>query len=186
MGSKSQNLGFSLIELVVVVAVLSLLAASAFVGVGAVVPEFQMESAARRLAAAVANVRAEAALSGKAHGIVYDLDKSTYAVLAPPEVEEGEEEKPLDLEDLEELKARPLGRGVTFDALSYGERKIYRGRVKVYFGTVEPAAPHLLLLKGRDGLEYTVEVNPITGLVEVHEGHRDFDVVLTEEKFRRR
>lgn len=178
--------GFSLIELLFVVALLGLLASAAFVSVGTLVPSHRIESSARRLAATVSNLRAEAALRGAPHGLVYDLDRNTFAVLAPPEQDDDAPAEPLALEDLVELEPTPLDRAIAFEDVSFGERKAFRGRVKIFFGTTEPAPPHLVHLKGPDGLRYTVEVNTVTGLVEVFPSYREFDVLLTEEKFHRR
>jgi len=120
------------------------------------------------------------------HGIVYDLEKGTYAFLAPPITEGDQPPEPYELEDLEELEPTPLGRGVVFEDVAFGGRKVFRGRVKIYFGTALPAPPHLVHLKGVEDLRYTVEVNTVTGLVDVYDEYRDFDVLLTEEKFNRR
>jgi prepilin-type N-terminal cleavage/methylation domain-containing protein len=177
--------GFSLIELLVVVGLLCMLASAAFVSVGGMVPSFRIESDARKIAAAVSNLRAEAVLSGKPHAIVYDLENASFHYLVPPEQEENVPPEPVELEDLVELRATSLSRGIVIEDVAFGERKVHRGKVKIYFGTLDPAPPHLVHLKLGADLKYTVEVNTVSGLVDVIEGHRKFDVLLTQEKYDR-
>ncbi len=187
-GSRPQHLGrgFTLIELLLAMTLLVLLTSVIVLNVEGMLPSFRIEGSARELGAAASQARDEAALTGKPHGIVYDLDRDCFRLLAPRE----EEAEGADLDDgeagppeMEALPPRALHDGVFFKDVSLGaRRKKMRGKVKVLFDPDGPGMPHSIHLADRDGNEYTVEVNPFTGAVSFFEGYREFDLFWDEDR----
>lgn len=160
------------------------------VNVEGVVPAYRLEGAARELGATAAEVQANAAVTGKIHGLVYDLSAGEYWILAPPEAPEGadseaaaaDEEKKAETDALVPLPPFRLHKNLRFKDLSLGgKRTRMRGRVRILFHPDGSGPPHAVHLVDAEGKEYTVEINPFAQSVEFFEGRRDFDAFLEGE-----
>ncbi|MHC5039514.1 MAG: pilus assembly FimT family protein [Planctomycetota bacterium] len=184
--SGTRSRGFTLIEILLATSLLVLVISFVVLNVEGMVPTYRMEGAARELGATVADVQSQAVISGKIHGIVYDITGGRYWILAPPEEKEEEEEEERDDEEavdqtkrLVPLKPFSLHQGIDFKDVSLGgRRKKLNGRVKIYFQPDGPGMPHAVHLMDREGREYTIEVNPFTGSIEFFEGYKEFDLFL--------
>lgn len=83
--SLSRDAGFTLVELMVVVAIIGIASQLVLVNLGAMVPATVLDSEAQRLMSEIEFLRAEAQLQGKTFKIQLDLDLEQYRVVLPPE-----------------------------------------------------------------------------------------------------
>ena len=77
--------GFTLIEVLVVVAILALIAQLVVANIGAMVPRTVLDSTANQLMARLEFLRTEAMLQGKTYTLELDIDNERYRVVLPPE-----------------------------------------------------------------------------------------------------
>ena len=88
--------GFSMIELMLVVAILAVASMIIVPNLANLSPKYRLRAGARELAATVAQVRTDAILAGQAQAMVYDLDRQLYGARGLNEqgqpVAEGQEE----------------------------------------------------------------------------------------------
>ena len=99
--------GFTLVELMVVVAIIALAAQVVMVNLGAFIPASVLNAEAGRIIGDVEFVRSEARLQGKAYSIDLDLDNERWRIVLPPEErlvsdQTIEESRPLGWQDLDE------------------------------------------------------------------------------------
>jgi type II secretory pathway pseudopilin PulG len=184
---------FTLIELLLTTTLLVMLVTAVVVNVEGIIPEYRLEGAAREIGATAAEVQSTAALTGKIHGIVYDITAGEYWILAPPEMTEEEaaaeangtesaRERKSERELLVPLNPFRLHGSLSIKDISLGgKRTRTRGQVRVLFDADGTGPPHSVHLADRDGKEYTVEINPFAASVEYFEGRREFDAFLDEE-----
>jgi len=186
---------FTLIELLLTTTLLVMLASAVVINVEGIIPEYRIEGAAREIGATAAEVQSAAALSGKIHGIVYDITAGEYWILAPPEVPEGGEAVAAQTSEIRSAKERrsesdllvPLNpfrlhRSLSIKDISLGgKRTRTRGQVRVLFDPDGTGPPHAVHLADKDGKEYTVEINPFAASVEYFEGRREFDAFFEGE-----
>lgn len=159
--------GFTLVEVSVVVLLIGIFALLT-------VPRFnfsgaaQLSAAAKRLSNTSRYLLNEAALTGREHRLVYDLERGTYrALVLRPDgelVAVGGQAKPVTLGS--DIRFRDLtlpGRGM----FSSGEvvTRIYPA------GWQEETIVHL---ENRKGEQLTVHLSPLSGVAETYEGYRDF------------
>lgn len=163
-GKSNRAAGFTLIELVVVVALLALFATLT-------VPLFsstgtgKLGYSARRLSGTIKYLFNEAALSGREHRLVYNLDRQTYRarlVEADGEI--------VDLPGLGR-ETRLAGEVRFRDLQLPGRGTFTSGEVTVRIhpqGWLEETVIHL---QDPPGAEMTLHVMPLTGTAEIREGY---------------
>jgi prepilin-type N-terminal cleavage/methylation domain-containing protein len=147
--------GFTLIELVAVLALLGVLLAASPMALDALVPERELEKEMSQIGTMIELLHQQAILDRAPYAIHYDTEKHRWAVQTPEEVledDEGEGEGPRTLlvldedVDLELLEWRELPSGFKLH-LYEGSRRISTGSFAVTFrpgGTVDP---HTLVLE---------------------------------------
>ena len=84
MNGRNQS-GFTLIELMVVVAILALVVQIVMVNIGALIPSSAMDSVAAKIRSELDFVRSEAKIQGKQYSLQFDLDKSLKRLVLPEE-----------------------------------------------------------------------------------------------------
>ena len=171
---KNKTAGFTLFEFAVVLFIISLFFVLVAVPIEGVLSGGDLGQATRMLMSEVSRLRGEAAYTRKVQTLVLDMEKNTFYALDPetpadfrkPEESLFEEEK----EVVPRRKDLPSGvffADVVLDTLG----KIQEGKAEVRFfanGCVEHALIHL---KNQGGKIYTLEINPVTGLIKTHEGY---------------
>jgi hypothetical protein len=171
---KNRAAGFSLFEFAVVLFILSLFFVLVTVPIEGVLSGGDLGQATRMLMSEVSRMRGEAAYERKIQTLVLDLEKNTFYPLEPETLVEfrkaegnpSEEEK----EVVHEIKDLPPGvffADVMLDTLG----KVQEGKAEIRFfanGCVEHALIHL---KNAAEKFYTLEINPVTGLIRTHEGY---------------
>ena len=135
--------------------------------------ERDLQYAARRLSATVKYLFNEAALSGKEHRLICDLDGNSYrARLLEPDGQ---------LKDVEGLaKGAVLKGGIDVLRLKLeGQGSFNRGEVTLHIdpsGWMEHA---IVVLENTRGQMLSLDFNPFTGTAEVFEGERSSRSVLS-------
>jgi Tfp pilus assembly protein FimT len=173
---KNRQAGFTLFEFVVVLFLISLFFVLVAVPIQGVVSGGDLGQATRMLMSEVSELRGEAAYTRKVQTLVLDMEKNTFYALAPETpVESGKAEESLFKEEQEIVpKQKELPSGVLFaDVVLDTLGKVQEGKAEVRFfanGCVEHALIHL---KNEGGKSYTLEINPVTGLLRTYEGYID-------------
>lgn len=82
---NSNERGFTLIEIMVVVAIIALSARLVVANIGALVPSTTLDSEAKKIMGKIEFLRSEARLQAKVFTIEFDLDRSRWRVILPAE-----------------------------------------------------------------------------------------------------
>ena len=171
---RNKTAGFSLFEFAVVLFIISLFFVLVTVPIEGVLTGGDLGQATRMLMSEVSKLRGEAAYARKLQTLVLDLEQNTFYPLeseTPAEFRKTEES--LFEEEKEVVpRKKDLPLGVSFaDVVSDTLGKVQEGKIGVRFfsnGCVEHTVIHL---KNEGGKFYTLEINPVTGLIRTHEGY---------------
>ena len=171
MGSPA---GFTLLEFAVVLFLVSLFFVLVAVPIQGVLSGGDLGQATRILMSEVSRLRGEAAYTRKVQTLVLNIEKNTFYALDPETpVEFRKAEESLFEEEKEVVpRQKDLPSGVFFaDVVLDTLGKIQEGKAEVRFfanGCVEHTLIHL---KNEGGKVYTLEINPVTGLIKTYEGY---------------
>lgn len=169
---RGRSEGFTLLELMIVAVILGLFWASAGIRLDGAVSGGDLGLAARRLSGEIRELRGRAAHGHKEQVLVVHLTRNRYW---PSESREDAEESAFEwlnhADDSIPENAAALPRGVFFDrAAVLGEETRREGLAEIRFfanGCVERS---LLTIRNEKGRSLTLEIHPLTGRVELHEG----------------
>ncbi len=168
--------GFTLLELMVVIAILGLLTQAivpAFLGD---IPEAQIAAEARKLAARLDYLRSESRLRGRSYGLELDPERNRYRILVPPELrllDENEASSSVELPKVIPLGWYELPESVKIAGISIGSNDPLRhkpGRIR--FDPRGRSLQKVIYLEHRtnEDLKWSVFVPPLTGRIEAREG----------------
>ncbi len=175
-GRPRQNrpAGFTLLEFAVVLFLISLFFVLVTVPIEGVLSGGDLGQATRMLMSEVSKLRGEAAYTRKIQTLVLDIEQNAFYALEPETlVEFRKTEESLFAEEGEVApRKKDLPSGVFFaDVVLDALGKVQEGKAEVRFfanGCVEHTLIHL---KNEGGKVYTLEINPVTGLIRTHEGY---------------
>ena len=171
---KNRPAGFTLCEFAVVLFLVSLFFVLVAVPIEGVLSGGDLGQATRMLMSEVSRLRGEAAYTRKVQTLVLNIEKNTFYALDPETpVEFRKAEESLFEEEKEVVpRQKDLPSGVFFaDVVLDTLGKIQEGKAEVRFfanGCVEHTLIHL---KNEGGKVYTLEINPVTGLIKTYEGY---------------
>jgi prepilin-type N-terminal cleavage/methylation domain-containing protein len=172
---RNKKAGFTLIEFAVVLFIISLFLVLVTVPIQGILSGGDLGEATRLLMSEVSELRGEAAYTKKIQTLVLNMEKNTFYALEPETLAEFRKTgESLFDEDEEEVipREKALPSGVVFeDVVLDAQGKVQEGKAEVRFfanGCVEHALIHL---KNEGGKHYTLEINPVTGLIRTHEGY---------------
>jgi prepilin-type N-terminal cleavage/methylation domain-containing protein len=172
---RNKKAGFTLIEFAVVLFMISLFLVLVTVPIQGILSGGDLGEATRLLMSEVSELRGEAAYTKKIQTLVLNMEKNTFYALEPETLAEFRKTgESLFDEDEEEVipREKALPSGVVFeDVVLDAQGKVQEGKAEVRFfanGCVEHALIHL---KNEGGKHYTLEINPVTGLIRTHEGY---------------
>ena len=173
-GWTLKGCGFSLLEFAVVLFIISLFFVLVTVPIEGVLSGGDLGQATRMLMSEVSKLRGEAAYTRKIQTLVLDIEQNTFYALEPETPAEFRKKEESLFEEEKEVVPRQKGlpsgvflTDVVLDALG----KVQEGKAEIRFfanGCVEHALIHL---KNEGGKFYTLEINPVTGLIRTHEGY---------------
>ena len=171
--------GFTLIELIAVMALIGLIAMFAVLRIDWAVPKYALRSAGNRLGGICAMARGYAVSRGRAFYVEYDLKgrKVTLSgpVLSPDEAEAKGAEEFIPLPAVapadrwEEVLNESLPSGVEFEDVWIGAKRADGDRVRIEFSPLGTADTHTVHLKGEGERKMTVHVNGVTGTPTYYE-----------------
>ena len=171
---KNETAGFSLFEIAVVLFIISLFFVLVTVPIEGILSGGDLGQATRMLMSEVSKLRGEAAYTRKIQTLVLNIEQNTFYALEPETpVEFRKTEESLFEEEKEVVpRKKELPSGVFFaDVVVDTLGKIQEGKAEIRFfanGCVEHTLIHL---KNEGGKFYTLEINPVTGLIRTHEGY---------------
>lgn len=172
---KNRGAGFTLFEFAVVLFLISLFFFLVTVPIEGVLSGGDLGQATRMLMSEVSSLRGEAAYTRKIQTLVLNIEENRFYALEPETlVEFRKTQESLFEEEEEEVVPRhkDLPTGVFFaDVVLDTLGKVQEGKAEIRFfanGSVEHALIHL---KNEGGQFYTLEINPVTGLIRTQEGY---------------
>jgi hypothetical protein len=167
--------GFTLFEFAVVLFIISLFFVLVAVPIQEIVSGGDLGQATRMLMSEVSKLRGEAAYTRKVQTLVLNMEKNAFYALEPETPVEFRKAESLFEEEKEVApRQKELPSGVFFaDVVLDALGKVQEGKAEIRFfanGCVEHALIHL---KNEGGKFYTLEINPVTGLLRTYEGYID-------------
>jgi prepilin-type N-terminal cleavage/methylation domain-containing protein len=171
-GSKRSNdqRGFTLFELVIVVFIIALFLGLVSAPIEGVLAGGDLGKATRMIMSEVSRLRGEAAYTRKPQALIVNITENSFY---PYEVQEDKKSEGL-LRDTERagVKKQELPAGVRFeDVVVLAKGKEQEGEAFIRFfsnGCVEHSLIHL---RNSADEAYTLEIQPVTGFVRIHEGY---------------
>lgn len=171
-GSSSQD-GFTLLELMVVIVIIGLFSALFSVRIESVLSGGDLRYASRILMGEISKLRGEAAYTRTDHVLELDIAENT---LSRPDLETnkmGFSDEPSKMRGTNNQVIK-LPKGVDLqDVVVASKGKIQEGKALITFyanGTVDRALVHL---RNEKNEAYTLEVNPLTAQVTLHDSYID-------------
>jgi len=183
MRSSRRRRAFTLIELMVVVAILGLMLFVVLPNLDSMLPGARVGGAARTVASTFEFVRSQSVFSGKPYEVQFNLDENWYQVILPEEIDN------LRWNELPTMPSQYLPKGVKIRSIQFatGERK-EDGVVKIRFspfGQFDEFVLHVTEKgQGRgDETLWTVHFNPLTGIAEFYDGEKELERITEAELF---
>lgn len=173
---NARRAGFTLIELVVVLAILVIATSFVLLRLDGVTAEGRLRSAAREMAGTIRYARSFAVMSGKPSYLYYDLTSNCYYVSRTYYGDDPGAPGYVELRDVEYAWEMP--RSVRLHSVTSAGHVAETDVERFDFTGLGSCMTHSIYLKGPEEQEwYTVEVNGITGRVSVVSGYKEFDSV---------
>lgn len=162
---------FTLIEFVLVIALLGVIVAAGSLSLHGVIPKYRVRSASRQVGTTIEQVRLTAISRGAWMGIRYTLTPGSredpskpYYQIIPPAPED-DPNRPVEEREGLSKEYFPDGVRITKVILS-SNRVLDRGVVHVLFSPLGNSGSHVVVLEGDDGRKMSVKLNAITGVID--------------------
>lgn len=173
--SARARAAFSLVELMVAIAILTILASLVFVSLQSVLPRAELNSAVRELAATLQETRSDAISRGASFSVEYFFEAGDghprgYRVVTPFRAGGAGGFAAREEERLAK-KWHELPDSVRFERIDLVGEEYSGGVVSVQFDALGSASDHRVQLVQEPGEHrYTIEVLALTGLIRFHDG----------------
>jgi prepilin-type N-terminal cleavage/methylation domain-containing protein len=172
MNSCNKSAGFTLIELICVVVILSVAMIVGMLNVEYLIPKYRLRAAAREVGKLLKTARTRAATTNKDVYVQFDFERRTCCILVPFKKEATDE---LLQEKYEYRKAMEitLPKGVSFFDVIVSEDE--KANSDVYVVRISPfgfAANIIVNLENKHGEAQSVELNGLTGGLAFFNEHR--------------
>jgi prepilin-type N-terminal cleavage/methylation domain-containing protein len=156
--------GFTLIELTLVIAIMSIAMVLVVSRLDNVIPSSRFISAANRIATFAEAAFSTSVASGRPVAIIYNLNEQTYYLGFPS----GDFEE--DPEHMDHGNPNPLPSGLKIEMLLIGDDRETAGTHVFRVSPNGRVRGHLVWITDESGRKATVEVFPLTGTTAVYEG----------------
>ncbi len=161
MYSSKKPKGFTLIELMVVMVIIGSILGIVTTNLDSLTPSSRISASAREISSSIQLAMSNAIITGTPTAIYYDLDKNYHQVRTKNQ--KGE---------YENLSLTYLLRGVTYQDIDVMEEKKHKdGWLQVEISPLGTMAGHVIHLINEEGIQITLEVNPLSGIVEIKKGY---------------
>lgn len=171
--------GFSIIEILVTLMILSLLFAIVVPNLGALVPSARLRASGSKIRRELDWVRSEARIQGKPMVMEFDLDKATWCIVYPPEQRLTRDQ---DLSTLEEHpdQAVALETDVNFISAGDGNSVASHGKYRLVFDEYGFTGDQVLVLglKSDPQMTWALTIQGLSGKVDVTESEKGEKPVL--------
>lgn len=171
---RGSRAGFTMVELMVVIAIISMFVGMVSVSFETLVPGERLNASIRELASELASIRTEAISRGMEFRIEYDMPNSRYRVVTPFRIGGGAVDTHENSDDEQDRYYGPwktLQEGVGFAKIVIGGRDFVDTICFVRFDPLGAASDHsVILTQSAFGNLFTIEVLALSGLIRMHEG----------------
>ncbi len=175
-GPRSGRDGFTLVELIIVLAILVIGSGFVILNLDGVTRDGRLRAAGRELANRLKFARGFAIGSGKPIYVYYDLDESTYYLTRRYYGEERGAPHHEELRSIEDRWEFPTG--IRLHSVVSSVKAAERFIERFDFTPFGACVSHSIYLKGQEEEEWvTVDVNGLTGHVSIHRYYKEFDGV---------
>lgn len=177
--------GFSLIELLAVVTILMIMAASVATNIDFMIPGARLEACARILSTDISYARSSAIAQGLPYRIEYDLDHDKYRIATPFRGGDGgiatndEERAYTTWKDFpEDVKIQRIICGLRRDAKDWSWQEVNKGIYRVEIRPNGNTVEHVIHLTRQDTKhDFFLAVQALTGFVQFYGGDWQPDIV---------
>jgi prepilin-type N-terminal cleavage/methylation domain-containing protein len=179
--------GFTLVELICVLAIVGVVVGLAATRLDFLVPKYRLRGAAREVASSLKVAKARAAAGGKDVYLEVDLSAGRYWLLAAfPKAREGEEERQASEAEARAFEYQPvfdrlLPEGVEFVNVVFSEKeKIGSGRTRVRISPFGTSSHTIVNFRNKEDRPIALKFNGFTGAVSFYDEHKDADELLED------
>jgi len=175
--TRGDERGFSLIEIIVVLAIVGLILTLTVMRLDHLSPKYALRAAAREVGGMIDLARGTAAGKGRRTAIEYDIDGGYYRLFGPPP--QGEEGRgPWGLAMVGVPKSLPMG--VRFGGVyahAKGMTAQTRGTLRVRFDPLSIEGSHIVYLENdfQGGKQMSVKYNALLGSCDYVDGQAEFE-----------
>jgi type II secretion system protein H len=165
--SRPRPCGFTLVELMVVIAIIGLVVQVVLMNMGAMIPATVLDGEAKQFISHVDWIRSEARLQGSPHSLELDLDHDRWRYVFPPE------RRLLSTEEEQQewgLQWNPVDERVKFDGVAAPTRPpVKNGLYRIEFDESGATGDLAVYFRLRDGGNdiWTVQIRGLTGRCEL-------------------
>ena len=167
--------GFSLLELLIVIAIIGLFSTLLVIRLEGFFSEGALRQAAKMIINDIGTLRAKAAYTHLEQQMVFNIDEESYHIIDQDNAPVNDSDEEAD--DTEPLEKQLPGDIDLEDVMFLTGEKIQEGEARLRFfanGSVQSALIHL---KNNNAETYTLEINPLTGHVIIHETYIEQKII---------
>lgn len=168
-GAGRRDDGFTLLEIIVVVAILGLVARVVFVNMEGMIPTSTLDAERNVLAAEFDQLRSEAAINSKSYAVELDITNDRWRVILPPELKVASDQIVDDTREGNAMGWTAIHEDVDLVGVGAVGRPILRnGLTDVVFNENGECADYVLYLRHRsdENLVWTMVYRGLAGEVE--------------------
>ena len=165
--------GFTLMELLVTMAIISLLLAMILPNLGALVPSARLEGSGKQILRRLDYLRSEALIRGREMSLELDLDRARWRMILPPDMQLTLDQDPITLEE-KWFEWTELEVGVQFDGAGDAKTGLAkRGLYRVRFDEYGFSSDQIIVLRLKDEPDqvWSLELRGLTGATTVLESN---------------